>query len=81
MSSISVSSRIFSGGEKDAFTIADVEDEDFFVALAVLSWQTGSWHMDEKSASRTGDRLGSVADVAVCHITAKPVLRPCGLGL
>jgi hypothetical protein len=36
MSSVSVSSgRIFSGGEKDAFAIEDVEDEDFFVALAV----------------------------------------------
>ena len=38
MSSVSVSSaRIFSGGEKDAFTIEDVRDEDFFVALAVSS--------------------------------------------
>jgi hypothetical protein len=27
----------FSGGEKDPFTIEDVEDEDFFVASAVSS--------------------------------------------
>jgi hypothetical protein len=33
MSSVSVSSaRIFSGGEKGAFTTEDVVDEDFFVA-------------------------------------------------
>jgi hypothetical protein len=27
---------------KTLLTIEDVEDEDFFVALAVLSWPTGS---------------------------------------
>jgi hypothetical protein len=41
-------------------------------ACSVTLWRT----RNDMSASRTRARLKSVADAAVCHITAKPVLRP-----